>query len=64
MSTTTDDRPAGVAPRPAGPADTVRQVVVLLTSLLAIGAAFIGSGAVVGTPIIRRGRGTAACRMH
>ena len=51
MSTTTDDRPAGVSPRPAGPADTLRQVVVLLTSLAAIGAAFVGSGAVVGTPI-------------
>ncbi len=37
--------------RPAGAGDTVRQVVVLITSLLAIGAAFIGSGAVVGTPI-------------
>jgi hypothetical protein len=51
MSTTTDDRPAGVTPRPAGPADTLRQVVVLLTSLAAIAAAFVGSGAVVGTPI-------------
>jgi hypothetical protein len=48
---TDDDRPVDAAPRPAGPADTVRQVVVLITSLLAIGAAFIGSGAFVGTPI-------------
>lgn len=37
--------------RPAGVADTVRQVVVLVTSVLAIVAAFIGSGAFVGTPI-------------
>lgn len=37
--------------RPAGVADTVRQAVVLVTSVLAIVAAFIGSGAVVGTPI-------------
>lgn len=42
-------RRAGGAP--AGPADTVRQVVVLVTSLLAIVAAFIGSGAAGGTPI-------------
>ncbi|WP_438853836.1 tryptophan-rich sensory protein [Agromyces sp. M3QZ16-3] len=34
-----------------GIADTTRQVVVLVTSLLAIGAAFIGSGAAGGTPI-------------
>ncbi|WP_353814783.1 TspO/MBR family protein [Agromyces sp. SYSU T00266] len=32
-------------------ADTVRQVVVLATSLLAIVAAFVGSGAAGGTPI-------------
>lgn len=51
MGTTTDDRPAEVAPRPAGPADTLRQLVVLVTSLLAIAGAFIGSGAFVGTPI-------------
>ncbi|GAA2035492.1 tryptophan-rich sensory protein [Agromyces tropicus] len=37
--------------RPAGPADVVRQVVVLVTSLLAIAAAFVGSGAAGGTPI-------------
>ncbi|MFE5670865.1 tryptophan-rich sensory protein [Agromyces sp. NPDC056523] len=38
-----------VAPsaRPAGAADTLRQLVVLLTSLLAIAAAFIGSGAFI-----------------
>ena len=40
-----------VAPPRGGPADTVRQVVVLVTSLLAIVAAFLGSGAAGGTPI-------------
>ncbi|GAA1790698.1 TspO/MBR family protein [Agromyces lapidis] len=35
----------------AGPRDAARQVVVLVSSVLAIVAAFIGSGVVVGTPI-------------
>ncbi|GAA4048270.1 tryptophan-rich sensory protein [Agromyces indicus] len=54
MSTTRDattDTARRTETRPAGPADTVRQVVVLVTSVLAIVAAFIGSGAFVGTPI-------------
>jgi hypothetical protein len=51
MSTTHETTRPTTSPRPAGPADTVRQVVVLVTSVLAIVAAFIGSGAFVGTPI-------------
>ena len=43
---------AGGAERPSGTAaDTVRQLVVLVTSVLAIVAAFLGSGAAGGTPI-------------
>jgi hypothetical protein len=43
---------AGSAARTGGTAaDTVRQVVVLVTSVLAIVAAFLGSGAAGGTPI-------------
>ncbi|WP_400996881.1 tryptophan-rich sensory protein [Agromyces sp. GXQ0307] len=48
-STATRDETDRTAP--AGARDTVRQVVVLVTSLLAIVAAFIGSGAAGGTPI-------------
>lgn len=51
MSTTHDTTRPTTSSRPAGVADTVRQVVVLVTSVLAIVAAFIGSGAFVGTPI-------------
>lgn len=51
MSTTSATAPDDTRARPTGPADTVRQVVVLVTSVLAIVAAFIGSGAFVGTPI-------------
>jgi hypothetical protein len=51
MSTTHETTPRTDDERPAGAADTVRQVVVLVTSVLAIVAAFIGSGAFVGTPI-------------
>lgn len=56
MSTTRDAttdtaRRTETTARPAGPADSIRQVVVLVTSVLAIVAAFIGSGAFVGTPI-------------
>ncbi|GGI45991.1 hypothetical protein BCL57_001460 [Agromyces flavus] len=45
------DGSVATAARPAGAADTLRQVVVLLTSLLAIAGAFLGSGAFIGTPI-------------
>jgi hypothetical protein len=51
MSTTHETARPTTSARPAGVADTVRQVVVLVTSVLAIVAAFIGSGAFVGTPI-------------
>jgi hypothetical protein len=51
MSTTHETTRPTTSERPAGVADTVRQVVVLVTSVLAIVAAFIGSGAFVGTPI-------------
>jgi hypothetical protein len=51
MSTTHETTRPTTNERPAGVADTVRQVVVLVTSVLAIVAAFIGSGAFVGTPI-------------
>jgi hypothetical protein len=51
MSTTHETTRPTTSEHPAGVADTVRQVVVLVTSLLAIVAAFIGSGAIVGTPI-------------
>jgi hypothetical protein len=51
MSTTHETARPTASARPAGVADTVRQVVVLVTSVLAIVAAFIGSGAFVGTPI-------------
>lgn len=51
MSTTSTTAPDETRARPTGPADTVRQVVVLVTSVLAIVAAFIGSGAFFGTPI-------------
>ncbi|MGR2752775.1 tryptophan-rich sensory protein [Agromyces arachidis] len=51
MSTTHTTAPERTHAASGGAADTVRQVVVLVTSLLAIVAAFIGSGAVVGTPI-------------
>ena len=51
MSAWGDDGAAGTAPRRSGVADTIRQLVVLVTSLLAIGAAFLGSGAFAGTPI-------------
>ncbi|MBM7505991.1 tryptophan-rich sensory protein [Agromyces aurantiacus] len=51
MTTTTHDRSAEATTRPPGPSDTVRQLVVLVTSLLAIAAAFIGSGAFAGRPI-------------
>ena len=32
-------------------ADTARQIIVLVSSILAIVAAFIGSGAIIGTPV-------------
>ncbi|WP_430647494.1 TspO/MBR family protein [Agromyces sp. GXS1127] len=53
MTSTTDARtdPRTEPTRRGGAADTTRQAVVLVTSLLAIVAAFIGSGAVGGTPI-------------
>ncbi|MGR0221434.1 tryptophan-rich sensory protein [Agromyces sp. ZXT2-6] len=51
MSTTHETTRPTTSERPPGVADTVRQVVVLVTSVLAIVAAFIGSGAFVGTPI-------------
>jgi hypothetical protein len=51
MSTTHETTRPTTSERPAGVADTVRQVVVLVTSVLAIVAAFIGSGAFVGTHI-------------
>lgn len=51
MSTTHETTHPTTSGRPAGVADTVRQVVVLVTSVLAIVAAFIGSGAFIGTPI-------------
>lgn len=44
-TTTVGSRPRGTV------GDTVRQVLVLVTSLLAIAAAFLGSGAAGGTPI-------------
>ncbi|MRX44562.1 tryptophan-rich sensory protein [Agromyces kandeliae] len=49
--TSTETRTQATANAPGTAADTVRQVVVLVTSLLAIAAAFIGSGAAGGTPI-------------
>lgn len=51
MSTTHETTRPTTGEGPTRAADTVRQVVVLVTSLLAIVAAFIGSGAVIGTPI-------------
>ncbi|MEI5585426.1 MULTISPECIES: TspO/MBR family protein [unclassified Agromyces] len=51
MSTTHETVRPVADERPAGAGDTIRQVVVLVTSVLAIVAAFIGSGAFVGTPI-------------
>lgn len=53
MTSTTDPSTEARADstRRGGAADTTRQAVVLVTSLLAIVAAFIGSGAAGGTPI-------------
>ncbi|WP_353826524.1 TspO/MBR family protein [Agromyces sp. SYSU T0242] len=49
--TTETDAPSSETRRPPGVADVVRQVVVLVTSVLAIVGAFIGSGVAGGTPI-------------
>ncbi|WP_127573878.1 tryptophan-rich sensory protein [Georgenia faecalis] len=43
--------PAARSAAPATRADVVRQVGVLVSAVLAIGGAFLGSGAFVGTPI-------------
>lgn len=48
MTTSTAARPAPPAARPR---DVVRQVVVAVSAVLAVVGSFVGSGAVVGTPV-------------